>query len=349
MIGKQRYPQTMLTFMELLSSLTALFTAAIVLVLSPIVTEQIPSAVKKYLVSIYEKYFFTPQLTLLFEEKCGISSNQIYGAATTYLRSKIGDSSNIKRLRVSKTSRQEGSKVDIAMGQTVMDSFQDIKLKWKLCGQTDKGGLVRLKYFELSFETKFKEVVLESYIPHIISCSEAIEEAGRVVKLYSRDVVRNREWGSIILEHPATFEKLAMDPELKKSLKDDLDRFVRRKKWYKDVGRAWKRGYLIYGPPGTGKSTLIAAMANHLKFDIYDLDISSINSDSDLRKTLLSTSNRSITVIEDICARLEKRGEKRKASSAEVSILYSHKIKLVANTPYIYIYIYTHTYMYIYI
>ena len=133
MIGKQRYPQTMLTFMELLSSLTALFTAAIVLVLSPIVTEQIPSAVKKYLVSIYEKYFFTPQLTLLFEEKCGISSNQIYEAAATYLRSKIDDSSNLNRLRVSKTSRQEGTNVDIAMGQTVMDSFQDIKLKWKLC------------------------------------------------------------------------------------------------------------------------------------------------------------------------------------------------------------------------
>ena len=183
----------MLTFMELLSSLTPLFTAAIVLVLSPIVKEHIPSAVKKYLVSIYEKYFFTPQLTLLIEEKCGIGSNQIYGAATTYLRSKIGDSSNIKRLRVSKTSRQKGQNVDIVMGQAVMDSFPDINwLKWKLCAQTDKGGVVRLKYFELSFETKFKKVVLESYIPHIVSCSEAIEEAERVVKLYSRDVVRNR-------------------------------------------------------------------------------------------------------------------------------------------------------------
>ncbi|CAI0418635.1 unnamed protein product [Linum tenue] len=80
----------------------------------------------------------------------------------------------------------------------------------------------------------------------------------------------------------------------------DLEKFVERKEFYKKVGRAWKRGYLLYGPPGTGKSTLIAAMANYLKFDIYDLELSSVYSNSDLKRVLLSTSNRSILVIEDI-------------------------------------------------
>jgi chaperone BCS1 len=41
-------------------------------------------------------------------------------------------------------------------------------------------------------------------------------------------------------------------------------------------------------------------MANYLKFDIYDLELSSIYSNSDLRRVLLSTTNRSIVVIEDI-------------------------------------------------
>ena len=105
-----------------------------------------------------------------------------------------------------------------------------------------------------------------------------------MVKLYSCDidgVQTVREWYSIILEHPTTFEKLTMDPEPRRRHIDDLDRFVKRKEWYKKVGRAWKREYLIYGPPGTGKSTLIAAMANHLKFDIYNLDISRMKSDSE--------------------------------------------------------------------
>ncbi|PKI26302.1 hypothetical protein CRG98_049009, partial [Punica granatum] len=78
-----------------------------------------------------------------------------------------------------------------------------------------------------------------------------------------------------------------MEPEQKEALKEDLVRFLSRKEFYKRVGRAWKRGYLLYGPPGTGKSSLVAAMANYLKFDVYDLQLSNIVSDSDLRKLLL--------------------------------------------------------------
>ena len=144
----------------------------------------------------------------------------------------------------------------------------------------------------------------------------------------SRDL--DREWSPIILEHPTTLEKLTMDPEQKTMLKDDLDRFVNRKKWYKKVGKAWKRGYLLYGPPITGKTSLIAAMANYLKFDIYDLNLSSIHSDSGLRRIFLSTSNHSIMVVEDIdCAQLEDREKEDKFDDflrePNVSFLYSHK------------------------
>ncbi|KAA8531917.1 hypothetical protein F0562_006366 [Nyssa sinensis] len=44
----------------------------------------------------------------------------------------------------------------------------------------------------------------------------------------------------------------------------------------------------------------MAAMANYLKFDIYDLELTSLYSDSELRRILVSTSNHSILVIEDI-------------------------------------------------
>ena len=70
----------------------------------------------------------------------------------------------------------------------------------------NKDGDVLLTYFELSFEKKFKEIMLNSYLPHVISCSKVIQEARRVVS----------DWYSIIIEHPATFEKLAMDPEPKR-------------------------------------------------------------------------------------------------------------------------------------
>ncbi|CAH9077644.1 unnamed protein product [Cuscuta epithymum] len=102
------------------------------------------------------------------------------------------------------------------------------------------------------------------------------------------------------LEHPSTFETLAMDPEMKKEIIEDLDRFVSRRDYYRRVGKAWKRGYLLYGPPGTGKSSLIAATANYLKFNIYELDLSSLNSNSELQRQLSSTKNKSILVVEDI-------------------------------------------------
>lgn len=96
-----------------------------------------------------------------------------------------------------------------------------------------------------------------------------------------------------------------MEPSEKKALIDDLDLFVQRKEYYKKVGRAWKRGYLLYGPPGTGKSGLIAAMANYLKFVIYDLQLMNVKHDAGLRKLLLGTANRYILVIEDMDCSVE--------------------------------------------
>ncbi|CAN6273206.1 unnamed protein product [Urochloa humidicola] len=111
-----------------------------------------------------------------------------------------------------------------------------------------------------------------------------------------------------------------MDQKLKQSIIDDLDRFTKRKDYYKRIGRAWKRGYLLYGPPGTGKSSLIAAVANHLRFDIYDLDLAEVQSNSDLRRLLTGTSNRSIIVAEDIDCSIkmkQREGHKHNSQSAE--------------------------------
>ncbi|XAR61727.1 hypothetical protein NMG60_11016230 [Bertholletia excelsa] len=91
-----------------------------------------------------------------------------------------------------------------------------------------------------------------------------------------------------------------MDEKMKRELIEDLDQFIGRKEYYRRVGKAWKRGYLFYGPPGTGKSSLVAAMANYLKFDVYDLDLREVQCNSDLRRLLIGSANRSVLVIEDI-------------------------------------------------
>ncbi|CAI0557094.1 unnamed protein product [Linum tenue] len=111
--------------------------------------------------------------------------------------------------------------------------------------------------------------------------------------------------------HPKTFDTIAMDGELKRSIVDDLERFVARRDFYKKNGDPWKRGYLLYGPPGTGKSSVVAAMSNHLKFNLYVMELGNIRSDYELRHALLSIQNKSIVVFEDIdcCPELHARSD----------------------------------------
>ncbi|CAL5328528.1 unnamed protein product [Camellia sinensis] len=91
-----------------------------------------------------------------------------------------------------------------------------------------------------------------------------------------------------------------MDPIKKQALMADLRDFADGQSFYQKTGRAWKRGYLLYGPPGTGKSSMIAAMANFLGYDIYDMELTEVHHNSELRKLLMKTSSKSIIVIEDI-------------------------------------------------
>ncbi|KAF6144235.1 hypothetical protein GIB67_004908 [Kingdonia uniflora] len=105
---------------------------------------------------------------------------------------------------------------------------------------------------------------------------------------------------SINLNHPSTFDTIVMDFDLQNTLMSDLKKFVERKDMYKRAGKAWKREYLLYGPPGTGKSSLVAVMEKYLNFDVYDIDLIGVNSNSDLRRMLLAICNQSILVLEEI-------------------------------------------------
>ncbi|KAK9948456.1 hypothetical protein M0R45_004029 [Rubus argutus] len=318
-------PKDMPTTASTLFSAYASFAASMMLLRS--ITDQlIPHQIRSYIYSALS-YFFTTSssnLTLIVDEHCGMARNEVYDAAEVYLRTKI--SPFTERLKISKTPRKKNISIAIDKGEEITDTFDnDIKLKWRFTelekGQNDKYRSAgdNKHQFELVFNKKHKDKVMEFYLPYVFARAKAIKEEEKVVRLYTRgsslgdDESDNRGssgWGSIRMEHPSNFGTMAMDPELKRMVIDDLDRFVRRREFYKKVGKAWKRGYLLYGPPGTGKSSLIAAMANYLKFDVYDLELSSIYNNSELRRILLSTSNRSILVIEDIdcSAKMQNRG-----------------------------------------
>ncbi|ESQ41771.1 hypothetical protein EUTSA_v10013330mg [Eutrema salsugineum] len=311
-------------FSKDLPSPTSVFTAyasmaGYMMMIRSMAHELIPAPIQEFIYSSLRSLFFrssSSTLTLTIDDDNMGMNNEIYRAAQTYLSTKI--SPDAVRLRISKGHKDKHVNLYLSDGEIVNDVFQDVELKWRFVtdggdkksgggggggGGGRRGGIEddgKSEYFELSFDKKHKDLILNSYVPHIESKAKEIRDGRRILMLHS---LNSHRWESVILEHPSTFETMAMEDELKRDVIADLDRFIRRKEFYKRVGKAWKRGYLLYGPPGTGKSSLVAAMANYLKFDVYDLQLASVKRDSELRRLLLATRNRSILVIEDIdCA-----------------------------------------------
>lgn len=90
-----------------------------------------------------------------------------------------------------------------------------------------------------------------------------------------------------------------MDPENNNGIISDLLTFVMENESHKKADKAWTRCYVLYEPPGTDRSSLIGAMASYLKFDIYNVDLMSLSSISELKKLLGSTRNHSLIAIRD--------------------------------------------------
>lgn len=293
---------------------TVLSTAASAIVFCSIARNLIPQAVEEYLFSTLRNISarLKSQLTVVIEEFDGLTANQMFQAANLYLGSNL--SSKTRRVKVTKPEKEKELAITIDRNQELVDVFKGVKLKWILMSsdiempaaasnkKRHDSALSRseLRCFELSFHEKYRNMVLSSYLPYILQKAKEIREEKKTLKLHMIDYNGTDYWGSINFHHPANFDTIAMDSEMKKRLIEDLDRFVAGKEFYSRVGKAWKRGYLLYGPPGTGKTSLVAAMANYLKFDVYDLDLKEVQCNSDLRRLLIGTGNQSILVVEDI-------------------------------------------------
>ncbi|KAG0614373.1 hypothetical protein M758_6G171800 [Ceratodon purpureus] len=152
-----------------------------------------------------------------------------------------------------------------------------------------------------------KAFVMANYMDYVARSAKEYKSQLRDLYLYSTN---HERWKSHTFHHPSTFDTLAMDPVAKSRLMADLTAYQQGEAYFKKVGRAWKRGYLLYGPPGTGKSSLIAAMANRLRYNIYDLELTEVYDNSQLKMLLTHTTSKSIIVIEDIDCSLDLTGSR---------------------------------------
>ncbi|KAG8372384.1 hypothetical protein BUALT_Bualt12G0060600 [Buddleja alternifolia] len=240
----------------------------------------------------------------------GVNTNELYNAVQLYLSS----SASISGTRLSLTRGLNSSSITFGLSNNdrLTDTFNNVTVEWEHIvtqrqSQTfswrplpeEKRG------FTLRVRKKNKQLVLNSYLDYVMETASELRRKNQDRLLYTNSRggsldSRGHPWESVPFKHPSTFDTLAMDAEKKSEIIADLMDFANGEAFYQKTGRAWKRGYLLYGPPGTGKSSMIAAMANYLGYDIYDLELTEVNTNSELRKLLMKTSSKSIIVIEDI-------------------------------------------------
>nr|GEV08312.1 AAA-ATPase ASD, mitochondrial-like [Tanacetum cinerariifolium] len=272
---------------------------------------------------------FYPYIEIKFDEFTGdrFRSSDAYSIIKTYLRSTT--SMNAKRLK-GDLSHSNTHIVSLSMDdfEEVVDEFNGVKVYWASGKKAITTQSISLRptadekrYYRLTFHKQHRELIVGRYLDHVIKSGKKIKSKNRSRKLFTNN---GSNWTRIVFNHPATFQTLAMDPAKKQEIIDDLTTFSKAEEFYTHIGRAWKRGYLLYGPPGTGKSTMIAAMANFLGYHIYDLELTAVSNNTELRKLLIETSSKSIIVIEDIDCSVDltsqrKTGENEGQDSAQTN------------------------------
>ncbi|CAK8540598.1 unnamed protein product [Lathyrus sativus] len=274
-----------------------------------------------------------PYIQITFHEFSGerLKKSEAYTFIQTYLSENSSRLAKRLKAEVMKDS-QNPLVLSIDDDEEVTDEFQGVKLWWAAIKiETSSHGFSSFsnykRYYKLTFHKKHRDLVTVSYIKHVLKEGKEISMRNRQRKLYTNNPssgwygYKQSKWSHIVFEHPATFETLAMEKEKKEEVIEDLLKFRNGKDYYAKIGKAWKRGYLLYGPPGTGKSTMIAAIANFMNYDVYDLELTAVKDNTELRKLLIETSSKAIIVVEDIDCSLDFTSHRKKEKNVEEELM----------------------------
>ncbi|GLU11431.1 hypothetical protein SLE2022_281780 [Rubroshorea leprosula] len=278
-----------------------------------------PQFLKDYVQNLWYKllHYFKPTMQITFNEfSPGLyRRSEAYTTIESYLSSKSAAKASRLRAEIAKESKPLVLALDDH--EYITDNFHGVEVKWYRGKQIPERKTISWsphdadkRYYILIFHAKHRQIIAEEYVNYVLEEGRAIQVRRRQRRLYMNG--EGDEWNFAVFDHPASFDTFAMDPQRKEQIVDDLITFSQGKGYYKKIGKVWKRGYLLYGPPGTGKSTMIVAMSNLLGYDIYDLELTTVKDNAELKRLLINTKSKSIMVIEDIDCSLGFTGKRKK-------------------------------------
>jgi chaperone BCS1 len=115
----------------------------------------------------------------------------------------------------------------------------------------------------------------------------------------------------------------SLSDETKEKIISDIDSFISKEtfQFYTNHGIPYMRSYLFYGVAGAGKTSLLTAIADKYRRDLYIVQPTDPRfTDDSLAEAIKDAPSRSIIVLEDVDALFDKD---REAKNSKMSISFS--------------------------
>lgn len=133
-----------------------------------------------------------------------------------------------------------------------------------------------------------------------------IEEARQLStqdELVTVRVWNEYEWTYVRGKAQRPLDTIILKAGQKERILADLQWFLASRDWYHQRGIPYRRGYCFSGKTGTGKTSIVVALAGHLRRPICVLNIGSIEGDNQLFGAFRDAPTDALILIEDIdCA-----------------------------------------------